>query len=291
MSETLSYRMVQFCPSPTDDIRINIGVEVSDGFTRHLEMLSRPDLQSRCKTLSGHEPMPSNAAIGDLIKYANNLSRYSSEDGIDVRVGVRAPSLLSTPERFNNLLRLSAPRNVVFGELTETAQFLLRNLAPVAERSSNNRARTTIRKQIIAGAEKRPTLADHILDRPTIEAGSLASGLDFGFYDAEARAIGRVFNFDRAVDPSMRDSVSSTVLMFERIRTRGATASTTVSDQDYRISSNALISVVYTEPQNEKAHHLFEQASQEWNDLDVLVVPAHKQGLVLDEAERALSHH
>lgn len=291
MTETLSYRMVQFCPSPTDDIRINIGVEVSDGFTRHVEMLSRPDLQSRCKTLSGSEPLPNNAAIGDLFRYASSLSRYSSKDGFDVRVGVPAPSLLSTPERFNNLLRLSAPRNVVFGELTETAEFLLRNLAPVTERQSKNRVRTTVRKQIIAGAEKRPTLVDHILDRPTIEAGSLASGFDFGFHDFEARAIGRVFNFDRAVDPSLIDSVSSTVLMFERIRKRGATASNTASDQDFRISRNALISVVYTEPKNEKAHHLFEQASQEWKDLDVLVVPTHKQGLVLDEAERALSHH
>lgn len=289
MTDTLSYRLVQFCPTPIDDVRINIGVEVSDGHTRHLEMLPRPDLQARCRVLSGHEPATGNSVLADLLRYAKELTRYSSADGIDVRVGVEAPALMTSAERFNNLLQLSAPRNVVYGNLTETARFLLRNLAPPVDRPSRNRVRDRIRKEIIAAATERPNLKRHTLDRPFVEAGSLDSRMDFGFHDDSARAIGRVFNFDRDVEQSFIDSVSSTVLMFDRIRNRGANVRTASGKAQYSISHDAVISVIHTEPKDGRARELFEHAKQEWSELAVQLVPATRQNLALDAAERALA--
>src|SRR5699024_9179071 len=289
MTDTLSYRLVQFCPTPIDDVRINIGVEVSDGHTRHLEMLSRPDLQARCRALSGQEISTGNSVLTDLLRYANELARYSSADGIDVRVGVEGPALISSAERFNNLLQLSAPRNVVYGNLTDTARFLLRNLAPPVSRASRNRVRDRIRRELIAAATQRPKLKSHTLDRPFVEAGSLDSRMDFGFHDEKARAIGRVFNFDRDVEQSFVDSVSSTVLMFDRIRHRGASVRTASGNAQYQIGDDAVISVIHTEPKEGRARDLFEHAKQEWTELEVQLVPSTRQSLALDAAERALA--
>lgn len=111
MSEALDYRLVQFCPSPNDEVRVNIGVDVSDGDTHHLLMLNKTDLRRRCKMLTGKEPSTTNGVVNQLVEHSRWLTRMSKGYPLPAEFADRSfmPEIISTPGRFNNLVRLSEP--------------------------------------------------------------------------------------------------------------------------------------------------------------------------------------
>lgn len=267
-TRALTYRLVQFCPSVVDEIRVNIGVAIADGTTRHVSMLSARDLEARCKALSGSSPDRSNAVVQDLQGYSRMLARHGSPDGFDFTEACKVPAILAMPERYNNQIRLSPEREVVYGDLRSTADFLMKNLVPVAENEPRRQVSTRIRSAITEAVSFRPALHAAMVDRPDVDLARQSATFDFGFSGDGVRALTRVLNFNQANLRDLRDRVNSTNFVFDRIRQLGATLRTG-QDTHLAVPRDVALDVVFHRPDRPDHQDLLQQMQAEWNDLDV----------------------
>lgn len=291
MSEVLDYRLVQFCPSPNDEVRVNIGVDVSDGDTHHLVMLNKTDLRRRCKMLTGKEPSTTNGVVNQLVEHSRWLTRMSKGYPLPAEFADRSfmPEIISTPGRFNNLVRLSEPNRVVYKDPRTTAKFLLEHLVPVADREPRPRIRTRITNRFISQVSSRPMLSAALIKKPDVKVKTQTVGVDFGFHRDEVRMLGRAFNFDREVDDSFENELYSMNHLFARIRSMGAsTLDSDTGERQYRVPSNVGISVIYREPTGPGTRRFFNGIADEWNELGVRFAPESEMESIIEETQQLL---
>lgn len=291
MSEALDYRLVQFCPSPNDEVRVNIGVDVTDGITHHLLMLNKTDLRRRCKMLTGNEPSTTNGVINQLVEHSKRLTRLSKGYPLPAEFADQStmPEIISTPGRFNNLVQLSEPNRVVYKDPRTTAKFLLEHLVPVADRQPRPRIRTRIANQFIGQASLHPTLSKALIKKPDVKVRTQTVGVDFGFQREEVRMLGRAFNFDREVDDSFENELYSMNHLFTRIRSNGAsTLDSDTGERQYRVPTDVGISVIYREPSGSSMRRFFNGIADEWNELGVRFAPEADMESIIEETQQLL---
>ena len=291
MQGPLSYRMVQFCPWNSGEARINIGVEVFDGPRRFLKMLTKSDVQRRCKTVVGQDPGQSFEVIDELIAFSRESQKQTldSEQVIELELNLKTPALLRTPERFNNMIRLSEPNRVVYGGVPETADFLLKHLAPVTQNPVQHHVRTRIRNEFFARARRWDGLRSALIRRPRVEVRAQTMSMDFGFKDQQTRMVGRAFNFSREVNESLANELYSMNHLFAGMRRHPASILPMKSDRVYEASTGIGLSVIYSEPTTDRGRELLEAAELEWSELDILATPESEMDLVLEAAHDFVS--
>jgi len=293
MAEALDYRLIQFCPSSNDEVKVNIGVDVTDGVTHHLLMLNKTDLRRRCKMLTGSEPSTTNGVINQLVEHSKRLTRLSKGFPLPAEFADLAatPEIISTPGRYNNLVQLSEPNRVVYKDPRTTAKFLLEHLVPVSDRQPRPRVRTRIANRFIGEASLRPVLSEALIKKPEVKVRTQTVGVDFGFHRDEVRVLGRAFNFDREVDDSFENEIYSMNHLFTRIRSNGAsTLDSDTGESQYRVPSNVGISVIYREPSGPTMRRFFNGITDEWNELDVTFAPEAEMESVIDDAQQRILH-
>lgn len=274
----LTYNTIQYSPSQTDEVAVNVGVLVRDqGGGRWLSMLSPDQLERRCKAVAGMAPTTDNALLDDLRRLSRHLARLGGDEALDLTSHAPLPPLVQNPERYNNQIRISPPNAVVYGEVRETAEFLLSALAPIGKHQPKQRVVTQIRRSYESLIDRHEGLRDHTLLRPILDIGSQQSTLEFAFTSQDARMLVQAFNFDRQSGlESLQDQINSLNYFVHRARQGHATVSAKTSSRPpLPVPASVELDVVYRRPSraNTRATNLFNAVLRDWDDLLIRPVP------------------